>query len=93
LPRIHSRNLAADTTPTLEEYMNSYFLAQATDKSPIVCFSSFVKEWAWMQPLRRRLLARSRDFVGVPADLAENFGCLPEQLLERVRRLPVVTPN
>ncbi len=27
------------------------------------------------------------------ADIAENFGCLPEQLLERVRRLPAVSPD
>lgn len=26
-------------------------------------------------------------------DIADNFGCLPEQLLERVRTLPVVTPD
>jgi len=26
-------------------------------------------------------------------DIAENFGCLPEQLLERVRSLPAATPD
>lgn len=32
------------------------------------------------------------DTVKAP-DIAENFGCLPEQLLERVRRLTAVTPD
>ena len=32
------------------------------------------------------------DTVQAP-DIARNFGCLPEQLLERLRHLPAVTPD
>ena len=32
------------------------------------------------------------DTIKNPA-IAENFGCLPEQLLERVRSLPAITPD
>ncbi|MFZ0633965.1 MAG: hypothetical protein WA755_01460 [Candidatus Acidiferrales bacterium] len=32
------------------------------------------------------------DTVAAP-DIAENFGCLPEQLLERVRHLSIVSPD